>query len=190
MRVNQLHFCNREDWRKWLKINHSRVKVLWLVFYKKHTGKANISYNDAVEEALCYGWIDSIIKEIDEEKYARKFTPRNDQSRWSELNKKRAGNMIRQGRMTAVGLSTINAAKKNGQWNRAASIPKTVELPDSLKSALQRNKKAWDDFNKLAPSYQRNFVMWLSSAKRQETKDKRLAEAIRLLERNERLGLK
>lgn len=190
MRVNQLHFGNREDWRKWLKVNHNKVKVLWLVFYKKHTGKANISYNDAVEEALCYGWIDSIIKEIDEEKYARKFTPRNDHSRWSELNKKRAGNMIKQGKMTAVGLSKINAAKKNGQWNRAVSIPKTVELPNSLKSALQKNKKAWGNFKNLAPSYQRNFIMWVSSAKRQETKDKRLIEAIGLLERNERLGLK
>ncbi|MCK5181281.1 MAG: YdeI/OmpD-associated family protein [Dehalococcoidia bacterium] len=190
MRVNQLHFGNREDWRKWLKVNHNKVKVLWLVFYKKHTGKANISYNDAVEEALCYGWIDSIIKEIDEDKYARKFTPRNDHSRWSELNKERAGNMIKQGKMTAVGLSKINAAKKNGQWNRAVSIPKTVELPNSLKSALQKNKKAWGNFKNLAPSYQRNFIMWVSSAKRQETKDKRLIEAIGLLERNERLGLK
>jgi len=190
MRVNQLHFSSRGDWRKWLKVNHNKVEVLWLVFYKKHIGRANISYNDAVEEALCYGWIDSIVKKIDEEKYARKFTPRNDHSRWSELNKKRAGNMIEQGKMTAVGLSKIDAAKKNGQWNRVVSVPKTVELPNSLKSALQKNEKAWANFRNLAPSYQRNFIMWVSSAKRQETKDKRLIEAIGLLERNERLGLK
>jgi uncharacterized protein YdeI (YjbR/CyaY-like superfamily) len=190
MRVNQLHFRNREDWRKWLKVNHNEVKVLWLLFYKGHTGKLSISYDDAVEEALCYGWIDSIIKGIDEEKYARKFTPRNDHSRWSELNKKRATNMIKQGRMTAAGLSKISAAKKNGQWNRAASIPKAVELPNSLKSALQKNKKAWGNFRSLAPSYQRSFIMWISSAKRQETRDRRLTEAIGLLEGNERLGLR
>ena len=190
MRVNQLHFCSREDWRKWLKVNHGKVEVLWLVFHKRHIAEANVSYNDAVEEALCYGWIDSIVKRIDEEKYARKFTPRNDRSRWSELNKKRAENMIRQGRMTAAGLSKVNAAKKNGQWNRATSIPRTVELPNSLRSALQKNKKAWGNFKNLAPSYQRDFIVWVSSARRQETRDKRLAEAIGLLERNERLGLK
>lgn len=98
--------------------------------------------------------------------------------------------MIKQGRMTAAGLSKISVAKKNGQWDRAVSIPKAVELPNSLKSALQKNKKAWGNFRNLAPSHQRNFIMWISSAKRQEAKDRRLLEAIRLLERNERLGLK
>ncbi|MGB2982026.1 MAG: hypothetical protein WBC77_12350, partial [Candidatus Zixiibacteriota bacterium] len=99
-----LYVTNRDDWRAWLRKNHSSQKEVWLIYYKKHTGKPRIPYDDAVEEALCYGWIDSTIKRIDEEKYAQKFTPRSEKSNWSELNKRRAKKMIREGRMTQAGL--------------------------------------------------------------------------------------
>jgi len=111
----ELYVTNRDDWRAWLKVNHAIKKEIWLIYYKKHTGKPRILYDAAVEEALCFGWIDSIVKKIDAEKYAQKFTPRKDTSGWSEPNKRRVERMIKQGRMTEAGMARIRAAKKNGQ---------------------------------------------------------------------------
>ena len=106
------------EWREWLQNNHDRSTGVWLVFHKKGSGLPSIDYEDAVIEALCFGWIDSIIKKIDEEQYARKFTPRNDNSIWSASNKVRIEKLINSGRMTEIGLAKIEAAKKNGQWEK------------------------------------------------------------------------
>ena len=188
--VKQLYVTDRDHWRDWLKENHATKKEIWLIYYKKHTGKANIPYDDAVEEALCYGWIDSIIKKIDDEKYARKFTPRNNNSRWSELNKKRVQKTIKQGRMTEVGLAKIKAARKNGQWDKATSASKMPEIPLEFKKALAANKKAKEYFENLASSYRKHYVGWIASAKREQTRKKRIEEAINLLQQNKKLGLK
>ena len=119
----------RGDWRTWLERNHDAQSEVWLVFYKKHTGKPTIPYDSAVEEALCFGWIDSIIKRVDNERYVRKFTPRKGRSIWSKLNKKRASKMIREGRMTEAGLKMIDEAKKSGEWFK--TTPTRTELESS-----------------------------------------------------------
>lgn len=185
-----LHVTNREDWRQWLEKNHDKEKEVWLIFYKKHTGKPVVPYNDAVEEALCFGWIDSIIKRIDDEKFSRKFTHRKPDSKWSELNKKRVKKMIQQGRMTEAGLALINAAKKSGKWEQVISQPKELNIPAGIRDALSTNKKAWENFDKLAPSYQRQYVGWITTAKKEETRQRRLKEVVELLTQGKKLGLK
>ncbi|MGD2085491.1 MAG: YdeI/OmpD-associated family protein [Candidatus Aminicenantes bacterium] len=185
-----LHVSNREDWRQWLEKNHDKEKEVWLIFYKKRTGKPSIPYDDAVEEALCLGWIDSIIKRIDDEKYARKFTPRKPDSKWSELNKKRVKKMIREGQMTEVGLALIDAAKKSGKWGQDISHPKEFAIPPEVIQAISANKKAWENFNNLAPSYKKQYIGWITTAKKEETKERRLKEAVEILAQGKKLGLK
>ena len=189
-KVEELHMPNRKDWHEWLDKNHYAKKEVWLIFYKKDTGKPNISYEASVEEALCYGWVDSIIKKVDEKRYARKFTPRKSKSRWSESNIKRAEKMINEGRMTESGFAVIDESKKNGEWSAAPTLPRKLELPLYMKKALAANELASKNFNRLAKSYKRQYITWLISAKREETRQKRLNEIIARLERNEKLGLK
>ncbi len=188
--VNELYVTDRDGWREWLRKNYETKKEVWLIYYKKHTGKPSIPYNDSVEEALCFGWIDSIIKKIDDEKYARKFTPRKAKSRWSEANKRRARKMIKEGKMTEVGLARIREAKESGEWFKTTPVRRELVIPLYMKEALAKNKKAQESFNNLAKSYKRQYVGWISSAKREETRRRRLAEAIRLLEKNKKLGMK
>jgi uncharacterized protein YdeI (YjbR/CyaY-like superfamily) len=182
-----LHVTDREDWRAWLKENHDKEQEVWLIFYKKQTGKPVIPYDDAVEEALCF---DSIIKRMDDEKFSRKFTPRKADSKWSELNKKRVKKMIRQGRMTEAGLALINAAKKSGKWEEVISQPKESNIPSGIKNALYANKKAWENFNQLAPSHQRQYIGWITTAKKEETRQRRLKEALEILAQGKKLGMK
>ena len=188
--VEELHISNRNDWRAWLSKNHACNKEVWLIYYKKHTGKPSIPYDDSVEEALCFGWIDGIIKRVDDEKCARKFMPRKGRSRWSESNKKRAEKMVREGKMTEVGMAKIEEAKKNGEWFKFHVRPKELVVPVFIEEALRKNRKAYENFNGLAIGYRKLYVAWISSAKREETRKKRIAEAIGLLEKNEKLGLK
>jgi uncharacterized protein YdeI (YjbR/CyaY-like superfamily) len=153
-----------------------------------------MSYEDSVEEALCFGWIDSIIKRIDEDSFARKFTPRTDTTNWSELNKKRVAKCIQEGRMTEIGLAKVSysdPAIYKGRNPRAARLlPKSPSLPGFMANALQAHDKAWKSFNAMPPSHQRNYILWITMAKRTETREKRLKEAIQLLNENKRLGLK
>ncbi len=185
-----LYISNRDDWRKWLRNNHDTENEVWLIYYKKHTGKPSIPYNDSVEEALCFGWIDSIIKRIDDERFARKFTPRKERSRWSEVNKKRGRRMIEAGKMTEAGLARIREAKRSGEWYKTAPRRKDLVVPPFVKGALSANKKALENFNSLAISYKRQYVGWIMSAKREKTRKRRLAEAIQHLEKNKKLGMK
>jgi len=188
--MRQLYVADREQWRDWLSTNHAAEAGIWLVFYKKETSRPTISYEAAVEESLCFGWIDSIIKKVDTARYARKFTPRSDKSEWSQLNKKRANKMIKQGRMTKVGLAKIKTAKKTGLWAKDARPQISLDIPPEFAKALARNKKAKENFDRLAPSYRRHYIGWITVAKRPETKKRRIDESIALLEEGKRLGLK
>ena len=188
--MKEMHVTTRSEWRKWFVQNHDKSSGIWLIFYKKHTGKSTLEYDAAVEEALCFGWIDSIIKKIDEEKYARKFTPRKRDSHWSKLNRKRVEKVIREGRMTAHGLVKIEAAKKSGLWDENERPEINVQMPEELEEALAKNKKAKGHFDQLAPSYQKHFMLWILTAKRKDTKERRVEESIRLLEQGRKLGLK
>ena len=188
--MKEVFIKNRKEWREWLSENHDKGTDVWLVFYKKGINRPTLKYEDSVEEALCFGWIDSIIKKIDEEKYARKFTPRNPDSRWSELNKKRAEKMIQEGQMTPFGLDKIKAARKNGLWDKTERPQLSFEMPSEFAEALSNNPKAKENFEKLSPSYQKQYLGWIEVAKRPETKKKRIRESISLLNEGEKLGLK
>ena len=182
---------NRAEWRAWLTANHDKEAEVWLVYYKKKIGKTCVEYGASVEEALCYGWVDSIIKKLDDTKYARKFTPRKESSKWSPSNKKRVEQLIREGLMTEHGLQKVEAAKRTGNWDSPVQKPKlTFEMPAEFAEALRNNKRAQETFRKLAPTYQKQYLGWIEVAKRPETKEKRIKESIRLLAEGKKLGLK
>lgn len=160
------------------------------MFNKKETGRPTLEYEESVEEALCFGWIDSIIKRIDDDKYCRKFTPRKDRSGWSNTNKRRAEKMIKEGKMTEFGLAKIAAAKKSGRWEKNPCPVINVDIPQELSEALVRNRKAKAFFDELAPTYRKHFLGWILTARRPETRAKRLKESLALLANGEKLGLK
>ncbi|MBN1766447.1 MAG: YdeI/OmpD-associated family protein [Sedimentisphaerales bacterium] len=188
--MKELYVKTRAQWRGWLSKNHEKSLGVWLVFYKKGTGKATLDYEDAVEEALCFGWVDSIIKKLDDQRYARKVTPRKARSRWSALNKKRVKKVIKEGLMTKAGLAKIEQAKKSGVWQQPDRPQISGEVPEELAEALKKNKKAKAFFDQLAPTYRKQFIGWIAMAKRQETKERRVKEAITLLAKGQKLGMK
>lgn len=190
--MNRLEVTTREDWREWLIDNHASVTEVWIVFYKKYTGLPSLSYDDAVEEAICFGWIDSIIKRLDERRFVRKFTPRKAGSNWSEINKARARKMVDAARMTDAGLKAIEKAKRSGEWDSKHEPPRIPSdgIPEELAEAFSKHPKAREGFESLAPSYRRKYAMWIASAKRPETRQRRTREAVEKLKRHEKLGLR
>lgn len=189
--MNTLELKHISDWRKWLSENHNRVDEIWLVYYKKHTGIYSISYQDSLDEALCFGWVDSLIKRIDDDRYARKFTPRRDDSNWSLVNKSRVGELIAEGRMTEPGMAKVEAAKQSGSWEKPVTKPEMdFEIPPEFEQALAENLEAVRFFETLAPTYRKHYIGWIATAKRPETRAKRIAEAIQLLSEGKQLGLK
>jgi uncharacterized protein YdeI (YjbR/CyaY-like superfamily) len=184
-----LYVTTRDEWRAWLTTHHVSETEIWLIYYKKHTGQPRIPYDEAVEEALCFGWIDSIVKRIDDDKFAQKFTPRRDHTNWSALNRRRVRKVIQEGRMTEAGLAKVDPTALTEE---APPTPtkRNLTLPRVVKVALMASPKAWENFQKLAPSYRRNFIGWIMHAKKEETRDRRLREAVKLLEQNKKLGLK
>ena len=188
--TRRLHPTNRKDWRLWLKDNHLNEKAVWLIYYKKHTGKRRIPYDHAVEEALCFGWIDSIVKRIDDATYMQKFTPRKKKSKWSALNKKRVAKLIRSGKMRKAGLEKIEVAKINGTWDEINTSARVVEIPVEFEEALHPNKEARDFFVSLSPSYRNQYTGWIASAKKEVTRQRRVKEVMRLLGAKQKLGMK
>ena len=172
-------FKNRDAWRAWLEGNHASAEELWLVYYKKATGKASVAQPEAVEEALCFGWIDSIVKTIDDQRYMQRFTPRRDKSNWSRLNKERVTRLERDGKMTAAGRKKIDAAKKDGSWTRLDVVERDVEVPAELKAALASNRRAQRAFAALAPSVRKQWSYWVVSGKRDETRRRRARETVK-----------
>ena len=186
-----LSFNSRTEWRSWLEAHHDRAIAAWIVIYKNGPRKAWLSLHAAQEEALCFGWVDSIIQKINDEKYARKFNPRRAGSFWSASNKKRMEKLITEGRMTRAGLAKYDpdareSTSENGQRIRRGEIPIPVEVMQRVES----NPRAWENFQRLPPSHQRQYMSWVLSAKKVETQQKRLDEVIAVLEQGKRLGLK
>lgn len=186
-KIEPLYCRDREEWRSWLQKNHHSEKAVWLVIYKKHTKKQSITYNDAVEEAICFGWIDGQIKRIDDERFIQRYTPRRPQSHWSVTNIERAERMIKKGYMTKEGLQIYKKGIKNKQ-----TVPssKNFSVPPDLKSALAKNKTALRNFQNLAPSAQLAYAYWVDSAKREETRQRRIRKSIDLIAQNKKLGEK
>ena len=185
-----LYVATRDEWRAWLEENHARETEVWLISYKKHTGRPSVPYDAAVEEALCFGWIDSIVRRLDEERYAQKYTPRKDTGTWSESNRRRIRKLIEAGRMTAAGMLKIGEGILDAPLEEPTKKKKDVAVPQFFKDALMKKKRAWDNFNGLAPSYRRAYVAWVADAKREETRERRLKEAVSLLLENKKLGMK
>lgn len=176
------------QWRNWLAAHHDSESEVWLVFHKLHTGVASIDYKDALDEALCFGWVDSLVKRLDDRRYARKFTPRTANSRWSAINRKRYAALKASGRMRAAGINRAPTAR--GYDSRPPRFTMPSKLPAYIETALRRRPSALRHFEALAPSHRRKYVGWIDSAKRDETKARRLQEAIRLLAAGKELGLK
>ena len=186
----QLCVSSREEWRLWLEKNHDKADMVWLVYFKRHTGKPGINYAESVEEALCFGWIDSIKRGIDEERYAFKFTPRRVKSKWSPLNIQRAKQLIERRKMTPAGLELFNNRVDYSDEFIAARACKELSLPPEIEAELKGHGEAWKNFTNLAPGYRKQYVGWLVMAKKPETRERRLKEAVRLLKENKKLGMK
>ena len=182
-------FASRQKWRAWLDRNHLSMNSVWLVYFKKHTKKPSVTYNEAVEEAICFGWIDGKIQRIDDERYKQRFTPRRKNSIWSEINRKRAERMMQEGKMTQAGLAKVNEAKENGKWGEAYTTRKDVELPRDLLKALESNPAAFEFFKGLSRSYQNMYINWVEFAKRAETRSGRIRKAVELCEKNIKPGM-
>lgn len=181
---------NREEWRKWLDDNHHREKEVTLVYYKKHTKKDSISYRESVEEALCFGWIDGIVRKIDEERYSHRFTPRKPNSNWSDLNIRLVAKLKTENKMTKQGLEAYKIGMNNKAINDENKRMLVEKLHPEFEEALQLNEKANRNFKNLSPSYKKQFVGWINSAKTQKTIQKRIVEAVNLLEENKKVGMK
>lgn len=169
-------FKNRRDWRVWLEKNHASKKELWLILYKKHSKKPSVRLDEAVEEALCFGWIDGMLKRIDGEKHVVRFTPRKKGSVWSEINIDRVNRLTKDGKMTKAGLEKFKGAKADPMFK---ILKRDFEIQQFIIDGLKSNKKAWETFDKLAPSHKKQYVWWIASAKREETRKKRLQETVR-----------
>jgi len=182
--LKTLQVRSRRQWRAWLAKHHTSSPGVWLVFHKAHTGVKSIPYEDTVREALCFGWIDSLVKRLDGDRYAIKVTPRRATSKWSDINRKRWVELKAAGLLTPAGLA---APPTNNTYAPKPAIP---ELPAYIAKALKTNSKAWEFFRELAPTERRNFVVRIHIAKRPETRERRIRESIALLAAGKKLGLK
>ncbi|WP_420386774.1 YdeI/OmpD-associated family protein [Roseivirga sp.] len=168
---------NRTDWRNWLKKNHRSKQSVWLVYFKSSTKIPSITWSEAVDEALCFGWIDSTKKAVDEERYMQYFTQRKPNSIWSQINKEKVAKLIQKKLMTKAGLETIEIAKRNGSWTKLDEVEALV-IPDDLKEQLRQYEHATQYFEKLSKSNKKRLLYWVFSAKRSETRHKRIDEIV------------
>lgn len=176
---------NEKAWRAWLKKNHLREKSVFLIIYRKRSSIPSVYYPEAVDQALCFGWIDSVPKKRDAESYYLMFSKRNPKSNWSGVNKKKVERLMDQGLIEEAGMEMIELAKRSGTWD-ALNHVEALLVPDDFQKLLNKNRKAKVYWEKFPPSAKRGILDWLFSAKRPETRKKRLAETIRLAEQNKR----
>lgn len=174
-----------EEWRQWLSDHHASQREVWLVFYKRDAGRVSISYEDAIDEALCFGWVDSLVRRLDDGRYARKFTPRKSDSKWSTVNRNRYAKLKSSGRLMPGGLNRAPTDRSGD-----APRPSPSQVPSYIREALDNHPAANCYFQSLAPSYRRTYIAWIDSAKQSATKMRRLDEAVRLLAQGKKLGLK
>lgn len=187
--MNSIFCKNSSEWRAWLEQNHAVAKEVWLTYYKKHTKKETVLYTDAVDEALCFGWIDSTAKSIDDETYMQRFSPRKAKSVWSLVNTKKVACLIEEKKMTDAGLLAVTIAKENGQWDKAYSLKVKVEMPAELEKALKLNQLAYENFYKFSPTNQQHYIRWVVQAKRAETINKRIEAVVSRSEQNLKHGM-
>ncbi|MBI3233726.1 MAG: YdeI/OmpD-associated family protein [Bacteroidetes bacterium] len=177
--IETFYPATKEDWRQWLIKNHKTKQSIWLMYYKKRTNKPSIVWSDAVDEALCFGWIDSTARTIDEERYIQYFTKRKATSVWSKINKEKVARLIATGMMAEAGMKTIEIAKQNGKWEILDEVEELV-VPIELEHKLKSNPIAEEFFMGLSKSVKKSILQWLMLAKRPETKQKRMDEIVDL----------
>ncbi len=174
---------SRGDWRKWLNTHHEAEKNVWLVIYHKDSVKHNLTYEEAVEEALCFGWIDSKPNKRDEESYCLFFSKRKPGSNWSKANRERAQRLVDAGLMTPAGQALIDKAKETGSWTALEEVQNSV-IPPDLQSEFDRNSKAYQYFMAFPPSSKRIILEWILNAKKPETRQQRIKQTVELAEKN------
>jgi len=184
---NSIHPATLADWRAWLAANHARPDGVWLITYRPGTGKATFSYEQAVEEALCFGWIDGQANKLDDERTMLWYAPRRPGSGWARTNKARVERLIADGRMTPAGLAKIEAAQADGSWTLLDSVER-LEVPDDLAAEFDKYPDARAHFDAFPPSARRMALTWIATAKRPETRAKRVAETARLAQENVRVN--
>jgi len=176
--TNYLEFDNREQWRTWLENNHVTETEAWLVLFKKKYGDQGLTLNEAVEEALCFGWIDGTLKSLDEKRYVLRYSPRTRNSIWSMSNIQRVGNLIADGKMTDAGKLKITEAKENGEWEAAIRREQVDIIPQELEHALRKKDGALALYRALPDSRKKYYIYWLQRAKREETKQRRVQKIV------------
>jgi len=181
--IKTFHAKTRKLWRKWLEKNHTKEKSVWLVMYRKDSKVPSVSYAEAVEEALCFGWIDSIKKKKDAESSIQFFSQRKPKSYWSRLNRERVEKLSKQGLITPAGQTVIDLAKTNGAWTALGDVEEIV-IPSDLKKRFSRNVKAYRNFEGFPPSSKKIILLWILNAKTPETRRKRIEETVLLAKKN------
>jgi len=187
------HPKNRNQWRQWLLKNHNISPGIWLIYFKKGTGKPRVSYDEAVEEALCFGWIDSLPRKLDEERAMLKFTPRKPKSIWSRLNKMRIEKLLEEKKIMPAGIAAIELAKQNGSWDILSLSDEATannEIPGDLEELLSKKTKAKENFFNFSLSIRRQFLYWIDSAKRPETRKIRIKQTVLMSLANKKPGIK
>ena len=182
---NSVHPMTRAEWRSWLSENHARQEGVWLVTFKKATGRPRLEYEDAVEEALCFGWIDSKANTLDEECSLLWFSPRKPKTGWSRPNKERVARMIAAGLMEPAGQAKVDAAKADGSWQKLDSV-EALEIPPDLQEAFGGYECAASHFDSFPRSTRRGILEWILNARRPETRARRVEETARLADENQR----
>lgn len=181
------HPLSRGEWRAWLAENHDKSGGIWFVYFKKASGKPRVTYDEAVEEALCFGWIDSLPRKLDETRSKLLFTPRKKKSVWSKPNKERVARLIASGAMTEIGLAKIEQAKADGSWD-ALTASDNLEIAEDLQKAFDANQKAETNFHTFPNGVKKAILSWVSSAKRAETRAARIAKLVRMAAQNKRVN--
>lgn len=182
-----LPFANKRKWTDWLAKQHDKSSGAWLKLAKKDSGVASVTYDEAVESALCYGWIDGQKKGFDEKFWLQKFTPRGPKSIWSKINTEKVERLIKSGEMKPAGLKAIEAAKKDGRWAQAYESQKNISVPQDFQSALNKNKKAKAFFDTLKSSERYSFLFRIQTAKKAETRANLIQKFVSMLEKHEKI---
>jgi uncharacterized protein YdeI (YjbR/CyaY-like superfamily) len=170
-------------WRIWLEKNHQKEKSVWLIIYKKESKVPSVYYHEAVDHALCYGWIDSKPNKRDDESYYQFFAKRNPKSKWSKVNKAKVHRLMEEGLMQPAGLAMVELAKANGTWD-ALNLVEDIVLPEDLQRELNHDKRALQNWTNFSRSSKRGILEWILNAKRADTRQKRISETVRLAAMN------
>ena len=181
--VKTFYAKTQKEWRNWLEKNHRSEKAVWLIFYKKGSGTQSTNYAETLEDALCFGWIDSKANKRDDESYYQYFAKRKPESNWSKVNKEKVAKLIEKGLMAAAGFESIDIAKRNGTWSALDEVEELI-IPSDLQLLFDNNKRAFENWENFPRSVKRGILEWILNAKRPETRQKRTAETVELAEKN------